>query len=437
MSQWYCKLGGAAAGPFSRDELDYLFHRGQLTSDTQMRLADERNWSSAADLLTDLFPPPAAPAQPARQPVSQPAAEPAVPAPAKPKSQPAASKDESDAQRRRKQLLLGAGIGIGSALLIFLLLLLLLTFGGFGRGNGFAGQGGQGTGVGTGTGSGVGPGSGSGTGGGNGSGTGRGTGGGTQATVSGPRTDAKPKGGGAGGGQAPSTGAGEKTGPGRAPASDLAAAPPPENSIQKFTEQPPAPAAGGSAAGSGDGSFLGGGGGGGSDGTEFLGLKARGNKIVYIIDCSGSMAGQKLANAKQELIDSIKRLRPQQSAYVFFFASGSYPMFGPDGPVETKLLKCTPANVQKMEQWINNFNEGGGTNPRESLLAAVDLRPDVIFFLTDGGFHPGVADEVRTKNHGGEAKVASINTICFTDRSGEPVMQKIANENKGDYKFVP
>src|SRR5262245_28256889 len=430
MSQWYCKLGGAAAGPFSRDELDYLFQRGRLTRDTQMRPADERTWSNAADLLTDLFPAERSVQIPQPR-VAQPQPEPPAAAPAKPAAKVVPGPDENDAQRRRKQVLLGTSIGVGAAVLIFLLLLLLLTFGGFGRG-----QGGHGAGVGTGIGSGVGPGSGSGTGGGHGSGAGKGTGSGTQASVSGPRLGGPPTGGGVGGGKGASTGAGDRSGPGRSDVANVVAAAPPENSIQKFTEEP-VPAAGGSAAGSGDGSFLGGGGGGGSDGTEFLGLKARGNKIVYIIDCSGSMAGQKLANAKLELIDSIKRLRSQQSAYVLFFATSSYPMFGPDNAVETKLLKCTPANVQKMEQWINNFNEGGGTNPRESLLAALDLRPDVIFFLTDGGFNPGVADEVRTKNHSGETKTASINTICFTDRTGEAVMQKIANENKGDYKFVP
>ncbi len=437
MSQWYCKLGGAPAGPFSRDELDYLFDRGQLTSDTEMRQQDERSWSRAAELLHDLFPPPPAPVAAAiesPQPAAEvPAAQPVVPQKPRP-----ATKEETEAERRRKQVLLGTGIGAAAALLIFLLLLLLLTFGGFGKGSGFAGAGGQGAGDGTGTGSGTGPGSGSGTGGGAGSGTG-GSAGSSKASSS----DAKA--GRAGGGNKSGAGAdgaaqataeaGDAQGATTGDAADPDLRARPQFAIQKFTA--PAPAAGGAAAGSGDGSFLsGGGGGGGSDGSEFLGLKARGNKIVYIIDCSGSMAGQKLANAKQELIDSIKRLRPQQSAYVFFFASGSFPMFGPHDPVESKLLKCTPANVKKMEEWITDFNQSGGTQPRDSLIAALDLKPDVIFFLTDGGF-ASPADEVRTKNHASGRKVTSINTICFTDKSGEPVMQQIANENKGDYKFVP
>ncbi len=37
MSQWYCKLGGAPAGPFSRDELEYLAGRGWIIVERNYR----------------------------------------------------------------------------------------------------------------------------------------------------------------------------------------------------------------------------------------------------------------------------------------------------------------------------------------------------------------------------------------------------------------
>src|SRR5688572_13513834 len=92
MSGWYCKLGGAPAGPFTRDELDYLRDRGQLTAETEVRPEEQRTWSRAADVLSDLFPRQAAIAQISAAVVeqTQPAGEPvplqaaaAAPAPAK------------------------------------------------------------------------------------------------------------------------------------------------------------------------------------------------------------------------------------------------------------------------------------------------------------------------------------------------------------------
>jgi hypothetical protein len=439
MNQWYCKLDGVAAGPFSRDELDYLAGRGQLAADTLVRLEDQSGWSRAAELLSDLFPAaaPMAAAVAVADPPPQATAI-SVAAPARP--QQPVSKDDPESKRRRKQVLLGTGIGIATALLIFLLLLLLLTFGGWGKGRGLAGAGGLGGGDGTGAGSGTGPGSGSGSGGGAGSGMGGGVGGGSQSSTdgqSGPAGGAKKSGVGSGSGKSPPAESGDQRGPARGDAdeADLKVTPP--FAIQKFTA-PPVATSGGAPAGSGDGSFLsGGGGGGGSDGSEFFGTRARGSKFVYIIDCSSSMSGAKFDKAKAELIASIKRLKSTHSTFVYFFSSDSYPMFEPDGQAETKLLKCTKENVARIEQWILDFPCRGGTMPRQSLLDALDLKADAIFFLTDGGFDPTVADDVRTKNHSGEGKPTSINTICFTDKTGEPVMEKIAKENKGDYRFVP
>jgi hypothetical protein len=431
MSQWYCQLGGTAAGPFSRDELDYLAGRGQLTGDTLVRLEDQLSWSRAAELLSDLFPSVSSPT------AAVAVAEPPPAATKAPVTAPVAtrqpiSETDPEVQRRRKQVLLGTGIGIGTALLIFLLLLLLLTFGGWGKGRGLAGAGGLGGGDGTGTGSGTGPGSGSGSGG--------GVGGGSQSSSdgqSGPAGGAKKSGVGSGSAKSPPAESGDQRGSQRGDADDPDLKVTPPFAIQKFTA-PPVATSGGAAAGSGDGSFLsGGGGGGGSDGSEFFGTRARGSKFVYVIDCSSSMSGAKFDKAKAELIASIKRLKSTHSTFVYFFSSDSYPMFEPDGQAETKLLKCTKENVVRIEQWILDFPCRGGTMPRQSLLDALDLKADAIFFLTDGGFDPTVADDVRNKNHSGEGKPTSINTICFTDKTGEPVMEKIAKENKGDYRFVP
>ena len=435
MSRWYAKLDGNAAGPFSLDELEFLAERGQLDRNTEVRLEEQRTWSQAADLLTDLFPPlTAAAASAAPMPIStpipaevpKPANEPTPAAVESAEIPPAASEphEETEFERRRRQVLLGSGIGMLTSVIIFLLLWLLLSFGGGAGSGGLAGAGGRGSGDGTGIGDGTGPGTGAGSGGGAGSGAGGGAGASSAASAS--AGDSKS---GGSSGESTTGDSGETAGSAAGDEEPEKPTPRPTFAVQKFDTPPPTPTGGGAAAG--DGGFLSGGGG-GSDGSEFFGTRARGNKFVYIVDCSGSMQGAKFDKAKAELVASIQRLKAHQSAYVFFFSDTSYPMFSPQGR-EPKLLKCTKANLQKMEDWIVQFPCLGGTEPRESLLEALDLKPDAIFFLTDGGFDPGVAADVRMKNQ----KEVCINTICFTDATGEPVMKQIAAENRGDYRFVP
>ena len=122
MSQWYCKLDGAAAGPFAADELAYLARRGRLRADTEVRLAEERSWSPAGERLSALFPaaqPSAATAIAAAD--SPPAAAGQAAAPAK---RPRPAPPQAAPQQRHG--LIAAAIGALAAGLVLLALLLLL-----------------------------------------------------------------------------------------------------------------------------------------------------------------------------------------------------------------------------------------------------------------------------------------------------------------------
>ena len=68
------------------------------------------------------------------------------------------------------------------------------------------------------------------------------------------------------------------------------------------------------------------------------------------------------------------------------------------------------------------------------LWVSLGMKPDTIFLLSDGAFPPTAADAVRKHNPG---KKVTVNTISFLNRFGEPLLQQIANENNGTYRFVP
>eukprot|EP00913_Durusdinium_trenchii_P023372 g21950.t1 len=166
-------------------------------------------------------------------------------------------------------------------------------------------------------------------------------------------------------------------------------------------------------------------------GSRFFGLKAGGERFVYIVDCSGSMRGEPFRKAREELLRSIHNLGPKQSFYVIFFASGSFPMFSPNAAAPD-LLVASQANVKRVTEWVTTFNGNGGTDPEDAFIKAIELKPDAIFFLTDGAFPDRVVDVVRQKNQ----KQAAINTVGFQSRSGEPLLKRIAAENSGKYLFV-
>jgi len=165
-------------------------------------------------------------------------------------------------------------------------------------------------------------------------------------------------------------------------------------------------------------------------GGSFFGILSGGSRFVYVIDCSSSMSGKPFDRAKKELKASIADLNETKTFSVFFFSNSSFPMFYPMS--DSTLLAATDSNKSKVNLWIDGFSIWGGTNPRDSLLSALTLKPDVIFLLTDGQFDESTVQEVSAANKDSVV----INTIGFMDRGGETVLKKLSEQNGGTYRFV-
>ncbi len=180
-------------------------------------------------------------------------------------------------------------------------------------------------------------------------------------------------------------------------------------------------------------------------GAEFYGLQAEGNAFVFIVDRSNSMVGQRLLEAKMELMYALRRLSPDQSFYVIFFAGESeFMRLAPHLDPESKPVLATVENLTKVESWVASVNVQPWTNPFDAVKFALTLEPDGIFLLTDGEF----TDKGRTIRYlhnrnfvkdPGEPRRPRIivNCIGFHSRDGEKALQSIAHDFGGNYRFVP
>ncbi len=174
--------------------------------------------------------------------------------------------------------------------------------------------------------------------------------------------------------------------------------------------------------------FAGSGGGEGGGTASFFGIAARGGTFVYVVDCSGSMTGDKMRAAADELIRSLTALDREKQFFIIFFNDNHRPM-----PAD-KPAKATEPNKRNLIEWVNhNALPGGGTDPRSAMLLALSLQPDAIWLLSDGLFDENACEVIRAANPGGRVVV---HTIAFFENIGEPVLKRIAEENRGIYRFV-
>jgi biopolymer transport protein ExbD len=150
-------------------------------------------------------------------------------------------------------------------------------------------------------------------------------------------------------------------------------------------------------------------------------------KIVYVIDRSGSMTDS-IDFVKYELKRSVSDLTEKDEFHVIFYTSGP--------PVEMparRLVLATDRNKQLLFEFVDNIVASGETDPSRSLERAFACQPAVIYILTDGEFDHSVADLIKRLN---PDKKVTVHTIAFLWRMEGNILQQIAADNGGQYKYV-
>jgi len=105
--------------------------------------------------------------------------------------------------------------------------------------------------------------------------------------------------------------------------------------------------------------------------------------VTFVVDTSGSMADNKLEQARKALLFCVENLGEQDRFQVIRFSTEAEPLF--DG-----LIEANAASRQRAAVFIRGLKPLGGTAIHDALERAVGARPDqssrpyYVIFLTDG-----------------------------------------------------
>jgi hypothetical protein len=176
------------------------------------------------------------------------------------------------------------------------------------------------------------------------------------------------------------------------------------------------------------------------------GLKIRANKIVYVVDFSGSI--MVAADAlKRELRRSVGELQPTQSfdVIIFYTTGGGVDEHNRTESFKPQLEPAIEPTRREFFDWIKKKAPRGETQPLEAIQRALALHPDAIFFHSDGYFDDAIVGEIERANRKQRAKIHCIvfDDILLQDTSGLPRdtegsrrLQKIADANGGKLQIV-
>lgn len=172
--------------------------------------------------------------------------------------------------------------------------------------------------------------------------------------------------------------------------------------------------------------------------TSLFGLVGEGFKFVYVFDRSGSMGGagrQALQLVKQELRASLRNLDTVHQFQLIFYNERPV-IFNPSG-MPGRLAFATQDNKERALRFIDAITPDGGTEHEEALKLAIRLRPDVIFFLTDGDDPQLTPQQIQRLS-----RMAAGITIHAIEMGRGPrpaegsFLATLAAENGGKYVYV-
>jgi hypothetical protein len=176
----------------------------------------------------------------------------------------------------------------------------------------------------------------------------------------------------------------------------------------------------------------------GSTITSVFGVRGEGSRFVYVFDRSGSMGGHggtPIRAAKSELLASLKDLKPHHQFQIIFYDDG-IELFNPLGG-KAKLAWADEAGRNLATAFVRGIDPDGGTDHVQPLNLALDMAPDVIFFLTDADEPPLTTTQlksIRRRNSG-----TTIHAIEFgvgPQSSSNNFLARLAADNGGQYRYI-
>uniref|UniRef100_A0A8C6V7F5 Inter-alpha-trypsin inhibitor heavy chain H4 n=1 Tax=Naja naja TaxID=35670 RepID=A0A8C6V7F5_NAJNA len=161
--------------------------------------------------------------------------------------------------------------------------------------------------------------------------------------------------------------------------------------------------------------------------------------IIFVIDKSGSMSGNKIRQTKEALEKILEDLNPKDHFNLIVF-SGSSSKWNPT------LLQASKENVESAKQYVKTIHAQGGTNINEAVLTAInsldqatyeELLPEksisMIILLTDGEPTIGVTDPKKIQKNINEANQGKYFLYClgFGFDVSYSFLEKLALDNSG------
>jgi hypothetical protein len=174
--------------------------------------------------------------------------------------------------------------------------------------------------------------------------------------------------------------------------------------------------------------------------SRLFGIEGEGSRFLYVFDRSDSMngfGGRPFATAKRELLASLDSIGPAHEFQIIFYNDSPLPFGGAGGA--PRVYRGDAANKSAAQTFVRDVPAFGGTQHIDALRMALSMRPDVLFFLTDGDF-PSLSVKELENLHDRASRVgATIHCVQFGSGPNQGTgkwIEQLAAGTQGQYRYV-
>jgi Ca-activated chloride channel family protein len=159
-------------------------------------------------------------------------------------------------------------------------------------------------------------------------------------------------------------------------------------------------------------------------------------EVTLVIDRSGSMRGEKLAQVREAALQVLAGLDPDEAFNVILYNEAVEPM-------TAQPVRKSRTALKEAAEFLDGMTARGGTNIHDALLKALRQPPTpgtlpIVLFLTDGLPTVGQTSEaaIRELTRRGNPHQRRIFTFGVGVDVNSPLLEKIAYENRATTTFV-
>lgn len=174
--------------------------------------------------------------------------------------------------------------------------------------------------------------------------------------------------------------------------------------------------------------------------TTVFGIEGEGTRFLYVFDRSESMLGYQAAPlkyAKSELLESLTSLGPAHQFQIVFYNDSPLPLGGlsAGGP---KLFKGDDRSKEAAMRFVREISAAGGTQHVDALRMALNMGPDVVFFMTDADSSPSAREleSLQTRATRGGTTLHCIQFGSGPSRNGGGWIKLLAEGTGGKFRYV-